>query len=150
MELGRGRSPGPSALAVCLDGRRVWVVNFDCVRAWARIKADRVAQSVEQRTSTARPHSLRKGSLAREEHKNRAMERRSLLGRPESPHTTTWPVTASVSVRKAGGLGNQQAREVADRHHRPQRLDAARLRWRRESPDLNAGHRFSRPVPGGR
>jgi hypothetical protein len=72
---------------------------------------DRVAQSVEQRTSEAmsvasEPRAGRDGTAT--------SECRSMLGRPESPSTTTRPATADVKVLKAGGLGNQQARGLVD------------------------------------
>jgi hypothetical protein len=43
-----------------------------------------------------------------------------------------------VKVEKARGLGNQQARNSPLAEFPPQRLDAARLRGRWESPDHNA------------
>ncbi len=94
---------------------------------------DRVAQSVEQRTlsGSKEPHAGRSGTAL--------SECRSMLGRPESCLHHNVAGNGERDGLKSKRIGQSAGKRPATGRPQPQRLDAARLRWRRYSPDFQLG-----------
>ena len=72
---------------------------------------------------------------------------RKLLGRPESPRHHNVAGNGGREGRKRRGIGSSAGEGPAERRLRLQRLDAARLRRRWDSPDFQHP---KRPVGGSR